>query len=44
MPCNDKNYLSRYDLGIEEHVNMESQAKFPLSKSEVLVKNVLGPN
>lgn len=42
MPCNDKKYLSRYDLGKKEHVNMESQAKFPLPKSKV--KNLSGPD
>lgn len=42
MPCNDQNFLSRYDLGKKEHVNMESQAKFPLPKSKV--KNLSGPD
>lgn len=39
-----KSYLSRYDLGIKEHINMERQGKYPLPKSKVLVKNLLGPN
>lgn len=45
MPCNDKSYLVMYGLGIKECVKIESQAKFSLCKSElVLVKNMLGPN
>lgn len=44
MHGNDKNYLSRYDLRIKEHVNVESQGKFPLPKSKMLVKNLIGPN
>lgn len=41
MPCNDKNYLARYAFGMQEHVNMENQDRFPFPKSKVLVKNLL---